>query len=77
MTRIYKGMIYGTGDEKYLEGINLYDFHLFVQTGEWASGSRTIGSYQMCDCNGEVIEEHEHLQFSRTRENMFYLESVN
>ena len=75
--RIYRGMIYGTdGDEKYLEGINLNDDHLFIQNGYWVASNRTVGSYQLCDCYGQAIEEFEHLQFSRTRENMFYLESV-
>ena len=77
MRKIYRGWIMVADDEKYFTGINTNDDQLFVQTGEWASGNRTIGSYQLCDCHGEVIEEFEHLQFSRTRDNRFFLESVN
>lgn len=47
----------------------------FVQTGEWVSNGKPIGSYQMCDLKGEVIPEYEDCQFSRSRGNTFYLES--
>lgn len=74
--KIYRGWIIINNDEQYFEGINTNDDQLFVQTGEWVSGTRTVGSYALCDCYGEVIDEFEHLQFSRTMDNRFYLESV-
>ena len=64
-------------DREYLRGIDLDQKHLFSITGFWTAGSREISSYQLCDKNGDTIEALAHLQFSRDKNNRFYLEAVN
>lgn len=54
---------------------NPLHYYYFIQTGEWVDGKRTIGSYQICDVNGALIPEYEECQFSRSRNNLFYLET--
>lgn len=76
--RIYKGMIYHEAPHAaYLKGLNTYDFHFFTVSGFWTAGNREIASYNLCDANGEPLPEYKHIQFSRSRENMFFIESVN
>lgn len=77
--RMYTGIIrpYDHTDAEYMQGVDLGTAHRFTQSGQWVAGSRVIGSYQLCDANGDPLEEFEHLQFSRSRRNEFYLEAVN
>ena len=76
--RVYKGRIYHK-DVDWLnnKGIEVHWLHTyyFIQTGEWIANSKPIGSYQICMHNGEVIEKYEDCQFSRSRDNTFYLET--
>jgi len=75
--RIYTGYIHEIdGDSKYMTGIDLTKAHKFAQVGEWVAGSRAIGSYMLCDDHGDILEEFADLQFSRSRRNGFYLETV-
>lgn len=76
--RTYTGMIQNAEkDAEYLTGIDTKKPQTFVQNGNWiAYGNREIGSYQICDEDGQEIEAYEHLQFSRTRDNRFFLETV-
>lgn len=54
--------------------LTTYDF---LHTGEWIQNGKPVGSYQLCGLDGEVIEEFEDMQFSRTRDGIFYLECMD
>lgn len=43
----------------------------FVQNGAWVSRGKEIGSYVMADGT------HANIQFSRTRKNKFYIETID
>lgn len=76
--RIYKGRIYHedvTWLTKHGIEVNWHTLHYFIQTGEWEANSKTIGSYMICEHTGELIPEYEDCQFSRSRDNTFYLET--
>jgi hypothetical protein len=79
--RIYTGFIYidclYREDEKYLQGINTDEKQHFVITGFWTANGKPFSSYQLTDANGEILTDFEHLQFSRDRHGIFYLETVN
>lgn len=77
-TRIYKGFIFSDeNDKNYLQGIDLNKSHLFYINGFWTSSNGKTSSYKLCDTNGEDLPEFEHLQFSRNKNNVFFLESVD
>ena len=76
---IYTGYILPLdGDEKYLAGIDLSVKHRFLLCGYWiAYGNRHVSSYVLCDDDGEFLEGFDHLQFTRKRNNIFLLETVD
>lgn len=78
---IYKGYIRFTSDTEYDEckkaGIDCLGLLRFRNNGFWVAGSRRINSYVICDKNGDDIPEFEHIQFSKSRTNIFYIESIN
>jgi hypothetical protein len=81
LPRIYSGRIYHK-DLEWLEqehGIVLgwLTTYYFLQTGEWVRGSKHVGSYQICNTAGRVLHKYEHMQFSRSRDNKFYLETYD
>lgn len=77
MKRIYKGYIY-CDDEVYFEKDFTKKLHTFINNGFWVGyGNREVNSYVLCDENGEEIEKYSHIQFSKTRSNIFYVESVD
>lgn len=81
LPRIYRGRIYHK-DLEWLEQkhdivLGWLTTYYFVQTGEWVSGSRHVGSYQMCNLAGYTLPKYEHMQFSRSRDNKFYLETYD
>ncbi len=79
--RIYKGRIYHKDlewlEQKHNIVLGWLTEYYFVQTGEWVSGSRPVGSYQICNHAGDILPEYEHMQFSRSRDNTFYLETFD
>ena len=74
----YKGFVYCGVKHLQDAGINTREPHYFKLIGFWfGAKNQRIGSYVLCDKAGEPIKGLTHLQFSRTRENEFYLESVD
>ena len=66
-TRIYTGTIFDEDVKEY----GLPENCQMVATGCWVNGSKKITSYQFADGS------HAEMQFSKDRNNVFYLEAIN
>lgn len=73
----YKGFIFGSITPVKAAGVDPAEMHYFRMVGFWIDGNnRKVGSYVLSDDKGNEIEGLKYLQFSRSRNNEFYLESV-
>ena len=73
----YKGYVFSGAMYLRSVGLDPKEPHYFKLIGFWIGNkNQRVGSYVLSDENGKALEGLEYLQFSRTRDNEFYLESL-